>query len=165
MFLSLNILSPRMAFANQHLIDKACGDVAVDDKAACLKAFSTPQAIAANNVNQLVEIAMDVGITSSQKTLKLIEEKKKKPSSPAVSKALKTCEETYLYVTDEFKVIAPELKEDAMSANYDVALINPEIENCVNALEAAKVTDPDLTEGNRVADYYATLGYELTVNM
>ncbi|KAK8642931.1 hypothetical protein V6N13_012255 [Hibiscus sabdariffa] len=154
-----------MVFANQHLIDQVCGDVAIEDQAACLKAFSTPQAIAANNAKQLVEIAMDVGVTSSQKTLKLIEEMKKKSNSPTVRKALKTCEDTYLYVTNEFKVIAPELKEDAMSANYDVALINPEIENCDNALKAAKLTVPKLTEGNRVADYYATLGYEMTVNM
>ncbi|KAK8552357.1 hypothetical protein V6N13_120762 [Hibiscus sabdariffa] len=165
LFLSLNIFSPRLAFANQQLIDKVCDGVAIEDREACLKTFSTPQALAANNVNQLVGVAMNEGVTVSQKTFNLVEELIKKPNAPVIRNALKTCEKTYSYVKDEFNLITPELAEDAMSANYDVALINPEIENCANALEAAKFAVPQLVEGNRAADYYANLGYELTVNM
>ncbi|KAK8642932.1 hypothetical protein V6N13_012256 [Hibiscus sabdariffa] len=165
LFLSLNIFSPRVVFANQQLVDQVCNGVALEDREACLKTFSTPQGLAANNANQLVGVAMNEGVTISQNTFNLVEEMIKKPNTPVIREALKTCEKTYSYVTDEFKLITPELAEDAMSANYDVALINPEIENCAKALKAAKFTVPQLVEGNRVADYYANLGYDLTVNM
>ncbi|GMI90785.1 hypothetical protein HRI_002747800 [Hibiscus trionum] len=166
LFLSLNIFSPHMVSADQRLIDIVCNDPAIKDHDRCLKTLSTPQGIAANNVNQLVEIAMNEGAMSGQKTLNVIEEmKKKKKNNRMVEAALQVCERTYMYSIDEFKLIAPELDYDTMGANYDVSLINPEVENCANAVKVARLNVPELEEGNRLADYYATLGYEMTQNM
>ncbi|GMI90784.1 hypothetical protein HRI_002747900 [Hibiscus trionum] len=165
LFLSLNIFSPHMVSADQRLIDIVCNDPAIKDHDRCLKTLSTPQGIAANDVNQLVEIAMNEGAMSGQKTLNVIDEMKKKRNDRIVEAALQVCKRTYLYSIDEFKLIAPELNYDTMGANYDVSLINPEIEKCANAVKVARLNVPELEEGNRLADYYATLGYEMTQNM
>ncbi|GMI90789.1 hypothetical protein HRI_002748200 [Hibiscus trionum] len=159
------VLSLNMVSGDHRLVDVVCNDPTIEDHEKCLTTFHIPQGIAANNVNQLVEVAMNEGVASGQKTLNLIQEMKKKPNNRMVEAALQVCERTHKYSIDEFKLIGPELNEDSMSANYDVALINPEIQNCVNALKVARLNVPELVEGNRAVDYYATLGYEMTLNM
>ncbi|GMI83866.1 hypothetical protein like AT4G24640 [Hibiscus trionum] len=165
LFWSLNAFSLHMVFADQQLVAKVCGDSAINDQAGCLKTLSSPQATAATNVNNLVEITMTDGAARAEKTLTFIEEMMKKPSSPAALTALKTCTEVYRNVIKEFKMVGPELATDAMSANYDISLIGPEVDKCVKAMEAATLNVPELVEGNRDLQYYASLGHGMTVNL
>ncbi|GMI82997.1 hypothetical protein HRI_001969000 [Hibiscus trionum] len=163
--LTILFLSPPLVSADKKLVVKVCNDDAIKDHEECVKTLSDAKSMAAKNVNQLVGVAMKEGAAKAKETLNFIEEMMKKPNSPAALTALKTCAKVYRYCIDEFKMVGPELKEDAMSANYDVALISPEVENCVKALQAAKLFIPELVKGNHELYYYASLGYGMTVKL
>ncbi|KAK8692139.1 hypothetical protein V6N13_075617 [Hibiscus sabdariffa] len=158
-------LTPPLVSADKKLVVKVCNDDAIEDRLECIKTLSDAKAMAAKNINQLVGVAMKEGAAKAKKTLDFIEEMMKKPNSPAALTALKTCAKVYRYCIDEFKTVAPELAEDAMTANYDIALISPEVENCVKALHAAKLFVPELMKGNHELFYYASLGYGMTVKL
>ncbi|XWS21806.1 hypothetical protein CRYUN_Cryun30bG0086500 [Craigia yunnanensis] len=89
----------------------------------------------------------------------------KNPTSPGSLKARKTCEEVYRYVVRSFGMISAELSEDAMTANYDVSIIGPEADRCVQALEAAKVNAPQIADGNRNLQHYSSMGNEITATL
>ncbi|KAE8682294.1 hypothetical protein F3Y22_tig00111272pilonHSYRG00037 [Hibiscus syriacus] len=164
LFVSLNFFSLHMVSADQQLITKVCGENTIKDTEGCLKTLS-PQASKANNINQLVEVSMKQGAKVAQNTLTVVEELKKKSTTLAALTALQICTEVYRYCVDEFEIVGPELRDDPMSANYDVALISPEVEKCVNALETARLNAPELVQGNRDLYHYAALGYGMTVNL
>ncbi|KAE8715309.1 hypothetical protein F3Y22_tig00110177pilonHSYRG00049 [Hibiscus syriacus] len=164
LFVSLNLFSLHMVSADQQLVTKVCEENTIEDTEGCLKILS-PQASKANNINQLVEVSMKQGAEVAQKTLTAVEELKKKPTSPAALTALQICTEVYSNCVDEFKIVGPELRDDPMSANYDVAIISPEIKRCVDALETARFNAPELVQGNLDLYHYAALGYEMTVNL
>ncbi|GMJ04154.1 hypothetical protein HRI_004084600 [Hibiscus trionum] len=162
LFLFIDVFSHSTVSADKKLVDKVCGDDAITDHAKCLKTLSNAKAMAAKNINELVEVVMEKGAAKTKKTLNFVEEKMKKPNSPAALTALKSCAEVYRYCISEFKLVGPELKVDPMSANYDIALILPEVGKCVKALQAAKLLIPELVKGNHELYYYASLGFEMT---
>ncbi|KAK8355084.1 hypothetical protein V6Z11_A05G262200 [Gossypium hirsutum] len=56
-------------------------------------------------------------------------------------------------------------KPDSQTANYDVAVIGPEIANCEKELINVKVQAPQLLAGNRFMKYYVSMGYEITSSL
>ncbi|KAE8666597.1 hypothetical protein F3Y22_tig00112496pilonHSYRG00059 [Hibiscus syriacus] len=164
-FLSLVVFSPSTVSADKKLVTRICNEDTIKDTKGCLKTLSKPKTVAAHDINQLVDLVMKEGASKAKKTLNVIEEMMKKPTSPAALTALKTCAEVYRYCVDEFKLVGPELAADAMTANYDVALISPEVDTCIKALQAAKLNDAELNKGNDELNYYASLGYGMTVNL
>ncbi|XP_021285043.1 uncharacterized protein LOC110417138 [Herrania umbratica] len=163
-FLSVYLLSPSpsMVAASPALEKKVCNGDSILNRDFCLKTLSNPQAAAAKNLNQLADAVMKLAASNAQTTLNVITGMTKKPSSPGCLQALKTCEDVYRYAIRSFGMISAELSEDAMSANYDVSVIGPEADRCVNALAAAKVQAPQVSDGNKFLQYYSSLGSQIT---
>ncbi|MBA0623965.1 hypothetical protein Godav_009390 [Gossypium davidsonii] len=67
----------------------------------------------------------------------------------------------YKFAILSFEMVSSELVEDPQTANYDVAVIGPEIGNCENELINAKVQAPQLLAGNQFMKYYVSMGYEI----
>ncbi|XWS24934.1 hypothetical protein CRYUN_Cryun27aG0027300 [Craigia yunnanensis] len=163
-FLSVHVLShsPSMVAASPALVAKVCDGNSIRNRDFCLKALSDPKVAAANNLNQLTNAVMKSAASTAQTTLNVIAGMTKKPTSPGSLKALKTCEDVYRYAVRSFGMISAELSEDAMSTNYDVSVIGPEVDRCVKALEAAKVNAPQIADGNQNLQYYSAMGNEIT---
>lgn len=166
-FLSVYVLSPSplMVAASPALVAKVCSSKSLLDHDFCFQALANPKAAAAKNLNQLTNVVMKSAASNAQTTLNLITEMAKKPTSPGGLKALKTCEEVYRYAVRSFGMIFAELREDAMSANYDVSVIGPEADRCAQALAAAKVIAPKIADGNRNLVNYSAVGGEITATL
>ncbi|TYH72653.1 hypothetical protein ES332_D05G269500v1 [Gossypium tomentosum] len=119
---------------SSQLVENLCNGKAVQNRRFCLEALSTPEVIAAMDTTQLGTLIMKLGAANAKATLNLYNEIIKKP----------------------------ELVEDPETANYDVAVIGPEIANCEKELINAKVQAPRLLAGNRFVKYYVSMGYEIT---
>ncbi|KAG4147817.1 hypothetical protein ERO13_D05G246701v2 [Gossypium hirsutum] len=107
-------------------------------------------------------LIMKLGAANSKATLNVYNEIIKKAGSPQALKALNFCVEAYKYAILSFEMVSSELVEDPQTANYDVAVIGPEIANCEKELINAKVQAPRLLAGNRFMKYYVSMGYEIT---
>ncbi|KAB2030775.1 hypothetical protein ERO13_D05G245900v2 [Gossypium hirsutum] len=123
-----------LSVPSSQLVENLCNGKAVQNRRFCLKALSTPEVIAAMDTTQLGTLIMKLGAANAKATLNLYNEIIKKP----------------------------ELVEDPETANYDVAVIGPEIANCEKELINAKVQAPRLLAGNRFVKYYVSMGYEIT---
>ncbi|KAE8727822.1 hypothetical protein F3Y22_tig00005294pilonHSYRG00067 [Hibiscus syriacus] len=166
-FLSLVVFSPSTASADKKLVVKICHahkDI-IRDTERCLKTLSKPEIVVAHDINQLVDLVMKDGASKAKKTLDVIKEMMKKPTSPAALTALKTCAKVYRYCVNGFKLVGQEIYVDALTANYDAALIRPEVDLCVKALQAAKLDEAQLAEGNVELNFYSALGYGMTVDL
>ncbi|MBA0756203.1 hypothetical protein Gogos_020487 [Gossypium gossypioides] len=119
---------------SSQLVENLCNGKAVQNRRFCLKALSTPEVIAVMDTTQLGTLIMKLGAAYAKVTLNVYNEIIKKP----------------------------ELVEDPQTANYDVAVIGPEIANCEKELINAKVQAPQLLVGNRFMKYYVSMGYEIT---
>ncbi|XP_052880586.1 uncharacterized protein LOC128286858 [Gossypium arboreum] len=119
---------------SSQLVENLCNGKAIQNHRFCLKALSTPEVIAAMDTTQLGTLIMKLGAANAKATLIVYNEIIKKP----------------------------ELVEDPQTANYDVAVIGPEIANCEKELINAKVQAPRLLAGNRFIKYYVSMGYEIT---
>ncbi|XP_012441869.1 uncharacterized protein LOC105766865 [Gossypium raimondii] len=116
------------------LVENLCNGNIVENRKFCLKALSAPKAIATRDSTQLGTLIMKLGAANVKATLNVYDEITKKP----------------------------ELVEDPQSANYDVAVIGPEIANCEKELIDAKVKNPRLLARNQFMKYYIEMGYEIT---
>ncbi|MFQ6658779.1 hypothetical protein Gotur_027898 [Gossypium turneri] len=134
----------------------------LDEFRFCLKALSTPEVITAMDTTQLGTLIMKLGAANAKATLNLYNEIIKKTGSPQAFKALNMCVEAFKYAILSFEMVSSELVEDPQTANYDVAVIGPEIANCEKELINAKVQAPRLLAGNRFVKYYVSMGYEIT---
>ncbi|XVF29828.1 hypothetical protein REPUB_Repub16aG0004700 [Reevesia pubescens] len=151
-----------MEAASPELAAKVCSGKAILNRDFCLKALSDPKAAASKNRIQLTNAVMKSAAATAQDTLNVILGMRKNPTSPGSLTALKTCEDVYRYAVKSFRMISDEVREDAMSANYDVSVIGPETDRCVKALEAAKVNAPQIVDGNKNLQYYSAMGNEIT---
>ncbi|TYJ02679.1 hypothetical protein E1A91_A13G246200v1 [Gossypium mustelinum] len=147
---------------SSQLVENLCNGKAIQNHRFCLKALSTPEVIAAMDTTQLGTLIMKVGAANAKATLNVYNEIIKKPGSPQALKALNCCVEAYKYAILSFEMVSSELVEDPQTANYDVAVIGPEIANCEKELINAKVQAPRLLAGNRFIKYYVSMGYEIT---
>ncbi|XP_052486217.1 uncharacterized protein LOC128041002 [Gossypium raimondii] len=147
---------------SSQLVEKLCNSKAVQNRRFCLKALSTPEVIAAKHTTQLGTLIMKLGAANAKATLNVYNEIIKKPGSPQALNALNCCVEAYKYAILSFEMVSSELVEDPQTANYDVAVIGPEIANCEKELINAKVQAPRLLAGNRFMKYYVSMGYEIT---
>ncbi|TYJ36696.1 hypothetical protein E1A91_A05G325400v1 [Gossypium mustelinum] len=127
-----------------------------------LKALSTPEFIAAMDTTQLGTLSIKLGAANAKAMLNVYNEIIKKPGSPQALKTLNCCVEAYKYAILSFEMVSSELVEDPQTANYDVAVIGPEIANCEKELIKVKVQAPRLLAGNRFIKYYVSMGYEIT---
>ncbi|MBA0659545.1 hypothetical protein Goklo_011669 [Gossypium klotzschianum] len=85
---------------------------------------------------------MKLRATNAKATLNVYNEIINKPGSPQALKALNCCVEAYRYAILSFEMVSSELVEKPQTANYDVAVIGPEIANCEKKLINAKVQAP-----------------------
>ncbi|TYH72656.1 hypothetical protein ES332_D05G269800v1 [Gossypium tomentosum] len=123
-----------LLISSSQLVENLCNGKAVENRRFCLKALSTPKIIAAMDTTQLGTLIMKLGATNAKAMLNVYNEIIRKR----------------------------ELVEDPQTANYDVAVIGPEIANCEKELINAKVQAPRLLAGNRFMKYYVSMGYEIT---
>ncbi|TYI83024.1 hypothetical protein E1A91_D05G261900v1 [Gossypium mustelinum] len=112
------------------LVENLCNGNVVENRKFCLKALSTPKAIVTKDSTQLGTLIMKLGAVNIKATLNVYDEITKKPV------------EAYKYAILSFEMVSSELVEDPQSANYDVAVIGPEIANCEKELIDAKVKNP-----------------------
>ncbi|TYI83033.1 hypothetical protein E1A91_D05G262800v1 [Gossypium mustelinum] len=134
---------------SSQLVENLCNCKAVENRRFCLKALSTPKIIAVVDKTQLGTLIMKLGAASAKATLNAL-------------KALNYCVEAYKYAILSFEMVSSELVEDPQTANYDVAVIGPEIANCEKELINAKLQAPRLLAGNRFMKYYVSMGYGIT---
>ncbi|MBA0659549.1 hypothetical protein Goklo_011672, partial [Gossypium klotzschianum] len=146
---------------SSQLVENLCNGKAVQNRRFCLKAPSTPKVIAAMDTTQLGTLFMKLGAANAKVTLNVYNEIIKKPGSPQALKVLNCCVEAYKFAILSFEMVSSELVEDPQTANYDVAVIGPEIGNCENELINAKVQAPQLLAGNQFMKYYVSMGYEI----
>ncbi|MFQ6656474.1 hypothetical protein Gotur_026570 [Gossypium turneri] len=151
-----------LSVPSSQLVENLCNGKTVQNRRFCLKALSTPEAVAAMDTTQLGTLIMKLGAANAKATLNLYNEIIKKPGSPQALKALNMCVEAYKYAILSFEMVSSELVEDPQTANYDVGVIGPEIANCEKELINAKVQAPRLHAGNRFVQYYVSMGYEIT---
>ncbi|XP_010521056.1 PREDICTED: uncharacterized protein LOC104800050 isoform X1 [Tarenaya hassleriana] len=97
----------------------------VTDKAYCLKALTeNPQAVAANGLFPLAEVAIGLGKAHAEKTLAFIDETvKKEPPNKAV---YAQCRDAYAGILASFGSAAAGLKSTPDTANYDVMVSRDE---------------------------------------
>ncbi|TYJ36690.1 hypothetical protein E1A91_A05G324800v1 [Gossypium mustelinum] len=138
-----------LSIPSSQLVENLCNGKAIQNRRFCLKALSTPEVIAAMDTTQLGTFIMKLGAANAKETLTAL-------------KALNCCVEAYKYAILSFEMVSSELVEDPQAANYDVAVIGPEIANCEKELINAKVQAPRLLAGNRFMKYYVSMGYEIT---
>ncbi|KAB2030772.1 hypothetical protein ES319_D05G255800v1 [Gossypium barbadense] len=138
-FLKVNVSLPGHL---SKLVENLCNGNVVENRKFCLKALSTPKAIVTRDSTQLGTLIMKLGAVNIKATLNVYDEITKKPGSPQALKALNCCVEAYKYAILSFEMVSSELVEDPQSANYDVAVIGPEIANCEKELIDAKVKNP-----------------------
>ncbi|KAB2030780.1 hypothetical protein ES319_D05G256600v1 [Gossypium barbadense] len=140
-----------LSVPSSQLVENLCNGKAVENRRFCLKALSTPKIIAVVDTTQLGTLIMKLGAANAKATLNVYNEIIKKPGSPQALKALNCCVEAYKYAILSFEMVSLELVEDPQTANYEVAVIGPEIANL-----------PRLLTGNRFRKYYVSMGYEIT---
>ncbi|MBA0820619.1 hypothetical protein Gohar_028258 [Gossypium harknessii] len=114
------------------------------------------------DTTQLGTLIMKLGAANAKATLNVYNEIIKKLGSPQALKALNCCVEAYKYAILSFEMVSSELVEGPQTANYDVAVIGPEIANCEKELIDAKVKNPRLLARNQFMKYYIEMGYEIT---
>nr|KJB59255.1 hypothetical protein B456_009G256300 [Gossypium raimondii] len=147
---------------SSQLLENLCNGKAVQNRRFCLKEPSTPEVITVMDTTQLGTLIMKLGAVNAKATLNVYNEIIKKPGSPQALKVLNCCDESYKYAILSFEMVSSELVEDPQIANYDVAVIGPEIGNCEKELINAKVQAPQLLAGNQFMKYYVSMGYEIT---
>ncbi|MBA0659544.1 hypothetical protein Goklo_011669 [Gossypium klotzschianum] len=99
---------------SSQLVENLCNGKEIQHRRFCLKALSTPEIITALDTTQLGTLIMKLRATNAKATLNVYNE--------IINK--------------------PELVEKPQTANYDVAVIGPEIANCEKKLINAKVQAP-----------------------
>ncbi|KAK8355072.1 hypothetical protein V6Z11_A05G261200 [Gossypium hirsutum] len=129
-----------LSIPSSQLVENLCNGKAIQNRRFYLKALSTPEVIAAIDTTELGTLIMKLGAANAKATLNVYKGIIKKLGSPQALKALNY----------------------PQTANYDVAVIGPEIANCEKELINAKVQAPQLLAGNRFMKYYVSMGYEIT---
>ncbi|KAH1065121.1 hypothetical protein J1N35_030108 [Gossypium stocksii] len=132
---------------SSQLVENLCNGKAVQNRRFCLKALSTTEVIAAMDTTQLGTLIMKLGVANAKATLNVYNEIIKKPCSPQALKAFNCCVEAYKYAILSLEMVV----EDPKTANYDVAVIGPEIANCEKKLINAKVQAPRLNAAHFLA--------------
>ncbi|TYG69919.1 hypothetical protein ES288_D05G269900v1 [Gossypium darwinii] len=136
---------------SSQLVENLCNGKAVQNRRFFLKEPSTPEVITAMDTTQLGTLILKLGAAYAKATLNVYIEIIKKPGSPQALKVLNCYVESYKYAILSFEMVSSELVEDPQTANYDVAVIGPEIGN-----------SPQLLAGNQFMKYYVSMGYEIT---
>ncbi|TXG75690.1 hypothetical protein E1A91_1Z026400v1 [Gossypium mustelinum] len=151
-----------LSIPSSQLVENLCNGKAIQNRRFCLKALSTPEVIAVIDTTELGTLIMKLGAANAKATLNVYKGIIKKLGSPQALKALNCCVEAYKYAILSFEMVSSKFVEDPQTANYDVAVIGPEISNCEKELINAKVQAPRLLAGNRFMKYYVSMGYEIT---
>ncbi|KAK8512533.1 hypothetical protein V6N13_082920 [Hibiscus sabdariffa] len=144
------------------LVANFCNADSIGSRGFCRKVLSTPEAATVKDSTQLGVLIMKLGAASGKSTLNVYEKMVEKPCPPEALRALNSCVEAYKYAIRSFKSVSLELFEDPMTANYDVAVLAPIIEDCEKELTEAKIQTPRLHLGNLVMQYYIAMGREIT---
>ncbi|KFK40236.1 hypothetical protein AALP_AA3G348300 [Arabis alpina] len=103
--------------ASTKYIDTICRMQSVQDKTFCLKTLNAyPPAVTATSLSPLVNIVIGYGISYAEKTEGFAAEAAKH------GHRFQLCKEHYATLSGNLRMSISELKEDPMSANYDVML-------------------------------------------
>ncbi|MBA0659540.1 hypothetical protein Goklo_011666, partial [Gossypium klotzschianum] len=105
-FPKVNVSLPRHL---SKLVENLCNGNVVENRKFCLKALSTPKAIATRDSTQLETLIMKLGAANVKATVNVYDEITKKPGSPQALKALNCCVEAYKYAILSFEMVSSEL--------------------------------------------------------
>ncbi|TYJ36684.1 hypothetical protein E1A91_A05G324200v1 [Gossypium mustelinum] len=136
-----------LSIPSSQLVENLCNGKAIQNRRFYLNALSTPEVIAAIDTTELGTLILKLGAANAKATLNVYKGIIKK---------------VYKYAILSFEMVSSKFVEDPQTANYDVAVIGPEIANCEKELINAKVQAPRLLAGNRFMKYYVSMGYEIT---
>ncbi|OMP08035.1 Pectinesterase inhibitor [Corchorus olitorius] len=130
-----------------------------------MKTLSSPAALSAKDLTQLTSAVMKTAQSNAQATLNLISDLAKKPCPPANLKALQECEKVFRMAVNSFDIVSREVSEDAQTANYDVHLLAPAANDCINAMKAANLQAPQIETANLDLQLFSNMGFEMTSKM
>ncbi|KAK9943796.1 hypothetical protein M0R45_009392 [Rubus argutus] len=161
--LFLFLSSPSPTNASTRLVESVCNEVASDLKGSnseCLKVLeSDPRAGSASSYKGLGPIALDLAIANAKESKAFIKNLLKKKGS---SEAIKQCAESYNTVVRDFLGAKEELKEDALSANYDIKIAGDNVRDCETALRSKGLQVPEIASRNHAAMLYSNIGFVIT---
>ncbi|PON96236.1 Pectinesterase inhibitor domain containing protein [Trema orientale] len=160
--------SPPSTKAESQLVDTICQETL--NHTMCLEALgSDPQAKATTDLKVLAKITLRLSISNAKDSLRfinktinnIINETDDQPI--VVLAALKQCAYWYEAVVGSFKSALLELKEDIMTANYDIKVAGDDADYCESELVSKKVDiAPSVSERNYQVKLYSSIGFVIT---
>lgn len=158
LFLFLSFPSPTNA--STRLVESVCNEVTHDFKGSnseCLKVLeSDPRTGSASNYKELGPIALDLAIANAKESEAFIKTLIKKNGA---NEAIKQCEDSYNTIVRDFVGAKEELKEDALSANYDIKIAGDNLRDCETALSSKGLQVPEIASRNHAALLYSNIGF------
>ncbi|PON52638.1 Pectinesterase inhibitor domain containing protein [Parasponia andersonii] len=163
----LFLSSPPSTKAESQLVDTICQETL--NYTMCLEALgSDPQAKTTTDLKVLAKITLRLSISNAKDSLRFINKminniNEITDDQPIVAlAALKQCAYWYEAVIGSFKSALVELKEDIMTANYDIKVAADDADYCQNELVSKKVDVPSLSERNYQVKLYSSIGFVIT---
>ncbi|PRQ24629.1 putative pectinesterase inhibitor domain-containing protein [Rosa chinensis] len=164
-FASLFLLlsSPSPTNASTRLVESVCNEVVgilKGSNSECLKALELdPRTGSASTYEVLAPIAIDLAIANAKDSEAFIKNLLKNNSS---SEAIKQCADSYNIVVRDFVGAKEELKEDPLSANYDIKIAGDNVRDCENALSSKGLQVPEIASRNHAMFLYSNIGFVIT---
>ncbi|RVX13293.1 putative invertase inhibitor [Vitis vinifera] len=140
-------LSP--AHAASELVDGVCHES--QNYSFCIQALeSDPKTPAAKDYMDLAVISLNLGISNTTDTRSYINDLYESPETdPSKKPALKGCISGYDGAVGSFKSALGELKEDALTANYDAKVAGDGAVSCEDQLASGGVKDSSISARNQ----------------
>ncbi|KAF5444544.1 hypothetical protein F2P56_033668 [Juglans regia] len=161
LMLSLSILVFSQSFlpanAAKNLVPDVCRETI--SYAGCMHAFqSDPRAKTASNFMDLAKIALELGLKNAIDSKAYIDGLLEKNHAAPIKK----CSFWYEAVVGSFQSALSELKEDALTANYDVKIAGDDAASCENELASGGVKVPSISARNNDVALYSNIGDVIT---
>ncbi|XP_062021037.1 uncharacterized protein LOC133737516 [Rosa rugosa] len=165
-FASLFLLlsSPSPTNASTRLVESVCNEVEgilKGSNSECLKALELdPRTGSASTYEVLAPIAIDLAIANAKDSEAFIKNLLKNNSSS--TEAIKQCADSYNIVVRDFVGAKEELKEDPLSANYDIKIAGDNVHDCETALSSKGLQVPEIASRNHAVFLYSNIGFVIT---
>ena len=148
------------------LIKKVC-DGTNDEKAFCTQVLeSNPRAKQVSKMLDLAVVTIDLARENAINTMNFIQEMLNNPQTdPSLKPALQTCAgpSAYGHVVISFRCSPDDLKEDAMTSNYDISIVSDDIKICEDALAPLKgINIPSIVDKNNVMRKFQSIAVSAT---
>ena len=163
LFFFLSLSSPSSTKGESELVDTICHETINYTK--CLEALGSDPESKTQNLKDLAKITLQLSISNAKDSLSFINKKIKSNETDQpeeVLATLKQCAFWYEAVIASFRSALIELKEDVMTANYDIKVAGDNADYCENELVSKKVEVPSLSERNYQVKLYSSIGFVIT---